>query len=114
MWGSWIDEGDAVGTLETGEEWGFRVGRRKPRIYPGHKLYIVAFGKLRGYAPVLRVAWNEYEKSWMICRRGNAVAVTIPHKITGFRGFRNRWWDEKSEIDFPDWKNPNAQFPDIN
>jgi hypothetical protein len=113
LWEFWIDEGDAVGAPPSGEEWGFRVGAHKPPIYPGEKLYIIAWGKLRGYAPITRVAWNEYEQRWMICRRGNAVAVTIPEEITGFRGYRKRWWDKKIEFPFPDWRNPNAHFPNI-
>jgi hypothetical protein len=56
FWLEWIDEGDAAGSVESGEEWGFFVGYRRPDIIPGERLYVVAWGRLRGYAPVTRVA----------------------------------------------------------
>lgn len=108
FWKEWIDEGDAAGDPETGEEWGYYVGWRKPPIGPGDRLYIVAHGKLRGYAPVTRVVctFSEYKHSWAICRKGNAVAVTIKEPIQGFRGFRKIWWNTKDEHHFPKWEIP--------
>lgn len=50
----WIAEGDPAGTPWSGEEWGWFVGRR-PDIVPGDRLYVVAVGRLRGYAPVTAV-----------------------------------------------------------
>lgn len=55
LWDMWIDEGDSVGEPETGEEWGFYLGPTKPPITAGERLYIVAHGLLRGYAPVTGV-----------------------------------------------------------
>lgn len=104
LWEEWIAEGDAVGEPESGEEWGFRVGTRKPNIDAGDRLYIVAWGKLRGYSPVTKVVYSEIEQRWMICRRGNAVAVTINEEIKGFQGFRKRWWKYKDEFPFLNWK----------
>lgn len=98
FWGEWIAEGDTAGTPATGEEWGFYIGRRMPPIAPGERLYIVAHGLLRGYAPVTRV------QPGCICRRGGAVALTIDQVIPGFRGWRHRWWDPATEHDFPDWQ----------
>jgi len=57
LWAEWIEEGDAVGEPETGEEWGFFLGHNRPPILPGERLYIVAHDRLRGYAPVTRVAF---------------------------------------------------------
>jgi len=57
LWSEWIEEGDAVGEPETGEEWGFFLGHHRPPILPGERLYIVAHDRLRGYAPVTRVAF---------------------------------------------------------
>jgi hypothetical protein len=57
LWSEWIDEGDQVGTPETGIEWGFFLGHSRPPIKPGDRLYIVAHDRVRGYAPVTRVAF---------------------------------------------------------
>src|ERR1043165_7938103 len=91
FWRDWIEEGDAAGSPETGEEWdfGFRSWSR-PEINPGERLYIVAWDRLRGYAPVVRVAGERGD--WRIVRRGGAVAMTIPATIPGFRGWRAPWW----------------------
>lgn len=102
LWLDWIYEGDAVGEPETGEEWGFFLGGPRPKIEPGERLYVVAWGRLRGYAPVTRVM--QTDRGWAICRRGGAVAVTIPAPIPGFRGWRECWWPHFSERPFPDWQ----------
>jgi hypothetical protein len=40
-------------------------------------------------------------------RHGGAVAVTVPLlPVSGFRGWRYRWWDAASEVPFPDWRRP--------
>jgi hypothetical protein len=102
LWFDWIDEGDAAGTPETGEEWGFYLSNYGPRpnIKPGDRVYIVAFGRLRGYAPLTRLNLDPL----CLCRRGGAVAVTIDEEIRGFQGWRYRWWDRGLEVPFPDWR----------
>lgn len=110
FWHEWIAEGDAVGEPASGEEWGFTVGYNRPSIYPGDRLYIVAWDMLRGYAPVTRVAKNQAGQ-WAICRGGGAVAVTIPEPIKGFRGWRSVWWDRSFEQPFPDWKTEGVLLP---
>lgn len=102
FWPQWVAEGDAVGEPETGIEWGFSLGKVKPPIKPGERLYIVAHGRLRGYAPVTCV--KLLAGQWSICRQGGAVAVTIPETIRGFQGFRRRWWAVEQEVPFPAWK----------
>ena len=57
LWAMWIAEGDAVGAPETWTEWGFYLGHSKPPINPGGLLYFVAHDRIRGFAPVTRVAW---------------------------------------------------------
>ena len=104
LWGDWIAEGDAVGEPESGEEGGFFLGGAKPPCLPGDRCYIVAHGKVRGYAPVVRVARTEY--GWAICRKGGAVAATIEQPIVGFRGWRPVWWSRDDERPFPDWRTP--------
>ncbi len=102
LWFDWIAEGDAVGEPETGEEWGFFLGAAQgvPDIKPGERVYIVAHGRLRGYAPLTRLQ----ARPLALGRQGGAVAVTIPEAVTGFRGWRYRWWDRNIEVPFPDWR----------
>ena len=104
FWREWIAEGDAAGEPETGTEWGWWT--RHPcaqLIKPGDRFYVVAWGRLRGYAIVTRVV-EEAPGQYVICRKGNAVACTIDWEIKGFRGLQKRWWDRAIEKDFPNWK----------
>lgn len=64
LWSEWIAEGDAVGEPESGEEWGFFLGQARPPINPGERLYIVAHDRVRGYAPVTRVAFFVDSCGW--------------------------------------------------
>lgn len=103
-WDEWIDEGDLPGGDETGDEYGFYLGGPKPDMQPGDRVYIVAHGKLRGYAPLTRIVpWGS---GFALCRGGGAVACTIDAPIRGFRGWRYVWWDHADERPFPDWRTP--------
>lgn len=107
FWAEWLEEGDPAGTPESGEEWGFTIGRapKEAPIKAGERLYIVAHGRLRGYAPVTRVELIPGPfGSLTICRRGGAVAVTIDEAIPGFRGYRRRWWAREDERPFEAWR----------
>jgi hypothetical protein len=110
FWPDWIAEGDAVGEPKTGTEWSFYVGARKPSIRHGERLYIVACGRLRGYAPVTRVALARAGQ-WAICRQGGAVACTIDQEIRGFQGFRQPWWIRSDEMPFPGWQIVGVPIP---
>jgi hypothetical protein len=105
----WIAEGDPVGAPWSGQEWHFSLGRTKPKIEPGERVYVVYNGKLRGYAPLVRVekVADYYGDRVSLVRHGDAVAVTIDAFIKGFRGFRYRWWDIDAERPFPDWNRSN-------
>ena len=107
----WIAEGDAAGDAYTGEEWSWFMGGRRPPIQAGERLYVVARGKLRGYAPVTRVIFSDHHGLWSVCRRGDAVAVTIPQDVPGFRGYRHVWWQRDQEVPFPDWKTYSVDRP---
>ncbi len=102
FWSEWIAEGDAAGDPETGVEWGWYTRRSLISVDTGGRFYVVAHGRLRGYAIITRVD----RQRGIICRRGGAVAVTIPEPIRGFQGFRKRWWPYCDEIPFPDWRTP--------
>lgn len=109
FWFDWIAEGDAAGSKGTGEEWGFTCGYNRPPAAPGDRCYIVAHDRLRGYAPITRIAKDtEAGNGWAICRGGDAVAVTVPERIVGFRGWRERWWQREIEVPFPDWQTANV------
>lgn len=102
---AWVAEGDAAGTEWSGTEWDFLLGGHKPPIEPGERVYVVCEYKLRGYAPLLYLnGWDEWDPyRGALIRGGGAVAVTIPERIVGFRGYRVRWWKREDEIPFPDW-----------
>lgn len=104
FWAEWICEGDAAGDPSTGEEWGFFLGGRAPKIEKGERVYIVAHGKLRGFAPLTRVAPTD--RGFALCREAGAVAVTIEESIRGFQGWRYRWWEREMERPFPEWRTP--------
>lgn len=111
-WADWLAEGDLPGDPPSGDEYVFSVGRSRPDVKPGDRVYVVALGKLRGYAPLLCLSWSDEIQSYGLFRGGGAVAVTIrdhfnprqPATIKGFRGFRYRWWERSAEVPFPGWR----------
>lgn len=108
VWRAWLREGDLAGQAwghgDAGQdgEYYFSVSS-VPQIKPDERVYIVAYGKLRGYAPLVRV---ERRGRPALVRRGDAVAVTIPRAIPGFQGYRYRWWRREDEVAFPNWMKP--------
>lgn len=94
-WGAWLAEGDLPGWPWSGQLYEFRV-HSVPAIKPGERVYVVALGQLRGYAPLVRIDIRAAMGVYLI-RGGGAVAVTIPEPITGFRGYRYRWWEYEQE-----------------
>lgn len=109
MWEEWLAEGDLPGDPQGDMEshfWLFPF--TMPRIEPGNRVYIVAHGKLRGYAPLRRVEQYcelRHDRACLV-RNGDAVAVTIAEPIRGFQGWRYRWWQREDEQPFPDWRTP--------
>lgn len=124
-WAEWLEEGDLAHSGELagqlsdwqGEhEYGFLVGRGRPNIKPGERVYIVAHGHLRGYSPLVRIGdgrrFGGPRGSLALIRRGRARAVTVlpagrfsvPARINGFQGYRYRWWERSEEIPFPEWR----------
>ena len=90
-------EGDLPGEEWSGREHRFRIGWRKPGPWvEGDRVYVVALGRLQGYAPLVRVECDRL-KGYALVRHGGAVAVTIPDDVKGFRGVRARWWDRAME-----------------
>ena len=101
---AWVAEGDLPGEEWSGQDSHFYLGGSVPRIEPGERVYVVCEGKLRGYAPLVRVERDGW--SYALVRHGGAVAVTIDEPIRGFRGFRYVWWKREDERPFPDWQKP--------
>ena len=112
-WNEWLAEGGCAGDLPPANiypcfvhEWATRSLIAK-KIKPGDRFYVVSHGKLRGYAPVVRVDESSWDDTFSgIIRGAGAAAVTIPTPIPGFQGLRKRWWDRADEIPFPEWKKP--------
>jgi len=104
-WEAWIAEGDLPGQPFSSQPWEFTTSGGVPDIVPTERVYIVAHGKLRGYAPLVRL-WRYADGPVGLVRHGGAVAVTIDEVIRGFRGWRYRWWDRAMEQPFPGWREP--------
>ena len=107
LWAEWIAEGVLPG--EDAGDWEFHFWipfGSLPDIKRGERVYIVAHGRLRGYAPLVRIeelcAITLADRACLV-RRGRAVAVTIDEPIRGFQGWRYRWWEREQERPFPDW-----------
>jgi hypothetical protein len=97
-WSEWCQEGDLPGESWSGDEYGFTIGGRAPLITRGERVYIVALGMLRGYAPLVRIGSEGLPPGrWELVRHGGAVAVTLGQTIRGFRGWRYRWWEYDEE-----------------
>lgn len=106
LWTEWLAEGDlaqvnAPAPWQGVYEYSFSIGTR-PKIEPGERVYIVSCGRLRGYSPLHDL--RREGARWALVRRGGAVAVTIPHPMPGFRGWRYRWWERSEEVAFPGWR----------
>src|SRR6185369_461133 len=94
---AWVAEGDAAGEPYSGQEWMFTTYGPLPVFIPGDRCYIICEGRLRGYSPLTNVLYDSSrfrngQAPIAFVRRGEAVAVTIAEPITGFRGWRARWW----------------------
>jgi hypothetical protein len=102
---AWIAEGDLPGEPWSGQEWAFFLGGPRPDVSAGERVYVVYNGRLRGHAPLVRIE-RTGPSSFALIRHNGAEAVTIDERITGFRGFRYRWWDRSRERPFPEWRTP--------
>ena len=108
FWKEWMAEGDCAGdtsTQDTAYAWQTRH-RLAEKIREGDRFYVVAHGKLRGYAVVCEVVSPHSDELIYIYRDGGAVAVTLPITIKGFQGLRRRWWSRSIEQPFPGWRTP--------
>ena len=110
FWKEWLAEGDCAGDEHSGwaHHWITR-SRLALKAKPGDRFYIVAHGRLRGYATVLVVRDHSTcsaEHTFSIVRGGGAVACTIDKPIPGFRGLRKRWWKREDEYPFENWRKP--------
>ena len=102
-WAEWLAEGALAGEPAAGEHvFAVRPGDTPP-IAPGDRVYVVAWDRLRGYAPLVRLEGSG-AKGWALIRSGGAVAVTTQEQIRGFGGWRVRWWRREEEVAFPGWQ----------
>ena len=114
IWADWLAEGDIPGQPPGGafDAYDFTCARAsdpRPPIEPGERVYVVAHGRLRGYAPLVEV--TRVDGKWSLVRAGGAVAVTIPEPVRGFRGWKVRAWDRAIEQPFPDWTWAGVKLP---
>ena len=105
FWEEWLAEGDCAGESNTGREYEWQTKHSLiNQIEPEDRFYVVAHGKLRGYAIVtcVGVSFNDPDYD-AITREGGAIACTINEAIKGFRGLRKVWWGRSQEHLFSDW-----------
>lgn len=105
QWTDWLAEGDLPGTPWRGYESHFWVSNLPLNVSWGSRVYVVAHGRLRGYAYLETVedpCRLDPTKKCLL-RRGDAEAMTIPVPVRGFQGWRYRWWDRADEVPFPNW-----------
>lgn len=99
---AWLAEGDPAGTPWSGELWTFSTFGMRPTIQPGERVYIVCEGKLRGWAPLVRLDLGRNFGTGPgylgFVRGGGAIACTLREPITGFRGWRYRFWQYEDEV----------------
>ena len=129
-WEGWLHEGSLPGDIcPPGVEYYWFSRAARPRIEPGERVYVVAFGRLRGYAPLVRIetldeavrrwshkkdlslpppaSWWWPGATWALVRRGEAVACTIRETITSHPGWCYRFWRRDiDETPFPGWREP--------
>jgi hypothetical protein len=110
---AWIAEGCLPGEVDDDPEGAyiFVTFGPKPDMRVGERVYVVCEGRLRGYAPLVEMAFRPRTPGGglgrvSLIRSDGAVAVTIPERIVGFRGWRRRWWQRKDEVPFPNWMTP--------
>jgi hypothetical protein len=109
LWQEWLDEGDLPDDPLTFTDYHFWFSGPLPlEADTGSRCYIVAHGRLRGYAPLVAVERRCVLRPSAHCfmRRGGAVAVTIDEPIRGFQGWRYRFWRREDERSFPGWRTP--------
>jgi hypothetical protein len=89
-------------------EWHFYAGGPRPTIAPGDRVYVVAHGLLRGYAPLVRLEVYSAGR-FAFVRLDGGVAVTIDEPVRGFQGWRYRWWERAAERPFPEYERWGVQ-----
>lgn len=97
---AWLAEGDAPGEPYEGDLWTFSTFGAKPDIKPGERVYVACEGRIVGYAPLIELIFDSVGRGLGrigLVRGGGAVAVSIPEKVIGFRGWRYRWWEYNQE-----------------
>lgn len=78
FWSEWLAEGDCAGTAETGEEYGWYTGHSYIRlIEPGDRFYVVAHGRLRGWAPATAVSNGFTHATARLSRKAMAVVILL-------------------------------------
>ncbi len=105
-WRDWIGEGVLAGQSST-QRFGFYVrSAERPPIEPGDRVYVIAWDRLRGYAPLVEL--KEEPDGYTFVRTGNAVSCTLPAEVKGFPGWKLRWWQLADEQPFAGWQVDNV------
>lgn len=106
QWAIWLQEGDLPGEDAQYQSHFWIPALNLPKAVRGSRVYIVAHGRVRGFAPLVEIERSCRLSPSRACllREGGAEAVTIPEPVRGFQGWRYRWWERDTEVPFPDWQ----------
>jgi hypothetical protein len=111
---AWLSEGDAPGEPWSGDTYDFSTFGVQPNIEFGEVVYVACEGRIVGYAPLVAMMFKgemvvdeDHPKAViqkglgpiLLVRGGDAVAVTIPQAVVGFRSWRYRWWERSIETE---------------
>lgn len=108
LWLKWLEEGDLPGEPWTEQTSHFWISSIRMPYYatPGSRVYVVAWGRVRGYAPLVQMESRcilRPERGCLV-RQGGAVACTIPEEVRGFQNWRYAWFEPSEVVPFPDWQ----------
>lgn len=105
-WLNWLAEGDLPDELTTGA-WRFSISVTTPSGVVGGRCYVAAFGKVRGYAPIVARGDRAF------VRENGAVAMTVPgHPFPkGQWSWMRATWNREGETPFPEWATEGLPDP---
>jgi hypothetical protein len=87
QWEAWVAERD---------EHVFGLGWAHPDVWPDGRVYVIADGRVQGFAPLVRLDDPAPDARSLVCA-GEVECLTIDQPVNGFEGWRYRWWPRAAE-----------------
>lgn len=102
-WEAWLTLRTAPGTMRS-----FHIYGERPPANWDDLIYVLAHRRIRCVLTIERVTplrGGHFIQAVML------KPVSAPGAEPGFKGWRRRWWDQRDEKDFPDWKTAGVFYP---